>query len=1413
MKKIIILLFCVCPIFVFSQSLSIKEVKYPLNTICEGTNEWVEVVVEDTTNYSVLWSPSELFENETLQKTKLSNINFDKIYNAKVEVFNDKDTIEQTFKLVFAKKTVNIYNLVSNTLLYNEPLTLNYVKGASLISKCDINYGDGIKEELNFTKERENIYHYYNLNKDTNFVVSYNLMGSSGCVSDLITNKITLKSKPTDCNNNWKVTSTQIIPLSLNANLKGNRTIMSLFANKDYIYATTENTIIRIPNGQLVPDLLTPSNNKYYTGLNTNVYKIDQDTKTVNDIATKKIDMPTTSMLSKFVACNNLIAIISSNPQKLFIYDNTTTNDISESFGSDVVFNDIYFKNADTLLVATNNGLFYYNVASKIKKVIDLEINSKKYGKYNLSDYSIKNVTFRDSLIYISGTTDKSNLPSACIWKYNVNKNVTTEIFNKKYENIFKNIFKLYVDKYNNLWIGSYYLLKYDVNKDWTFFGDEVFEFKFIAEDNLDRLWVSTVKGLYYVDDITTIYPQPKLDIIFPISACENDIILVKNNVILKAGYIKKAYYDFGDGTKQDTLKFAEDSIEFKKYIEYHTFATCGIKCIKLYIESNHGCKDSIFICPIIKPKPKVDLSTNYCEFEDILLIDKSFLYKKSDSIWIKNTGIKIFCGEDSIFYKKFTRQNPAIDSFNIERKTNPRIVNCENDLKIVAYVTAKNGCCNSDTFALKKYPAPQISFYETRCKSFPTTYTFDIDTNKTKNFDATKIIDFTINIENPDIVKKHNDTIISIFETFKNKNFNKKMYPLAYNPSDYYDYFFITKFKGGCIDTSDRKKIEFIDILKTSNLILVTDISQSFKAKQKRILKNTMYGWANSLKPEDKVSLLYGTKKKQIFKPNVEPTSLSREINKMHRCKGAGATWDDIEVSILNLYTRIYTKEINILDDYNNRILIATDGGIIPKNLYVVKNFEKIEVNIEYYKLVATYKKTSVKGEEDSIIVYKKKLVKLTDNLIGDSAIIVIDKNKDKDLTKTYLEANDIRTIICNNKIYSSDSVQSLNVKIYLKDPSDTTNVLKKYDSDIKYYFKYFAYKGWHVSALIYKEGNSVKLDTAYTNAGNGGFYNIGKKNLKLFTQEFGKDSIFIYKFNFPGVNFPGVYFLGVYIPINTVFNIKNIQPQECIVKNINILRVQKSIYTKTIFSDSKKYHIAGVYINSNLFVNKFILPNYDDTIFIKADKDKEEYYNILKIKDLTETNHFLTFTLTPFYHFNIALFGTRTRFYADFGLNLATLYIIKTKSTGTYTTKGAYDKYGSFEHLFHDIDRYGFVTNRILVKKNPVTFKISNNIDFSHINNIPFFLSLGIMIPVSPATITCKYVRVGAFYSNSYGFKTKDLKIDTYHLLETVDGNYNSILSSQNIKSISSFGFFIDITFGEVKGKVNKKHKKHKK
>jgi len=160
---------------------------------------------------------------------------------------------------------------------------------------------------------------------------------------------------------------------------------------------------------------------------------------------------------------------------------------------------------------------------------------------------------------------------------------------------------------------------------DWTFgdattktYTSKVSSFKKAYTNNgvyLISLKVYNANACYdTVSQYITIYPKPKPgftfgNVCYPFTATFND-----TSTITSGSIVYKRIY-FGDG--KDSI-FTSSSVG-------HTFTTAGTYTVKLYLESNMGCKDSVSKSIVIYPKPTVNFTvTNSCLNDSVPFTESS---------------------------------------------------------------------------------------------------------------------------------------------------------------------------------------------------------------------------------------------------------------------------------------------------------------------------------------------------------------------------------------------------------------------------------------------------------------------------------------------------------------------------------------------------------------------------------------------------------------------------------------------------------------------------------------------------------------------------------------------------------------------------------------------------------------------
>ncbi len=204
-------------------------------------------------------------------------------------------------------------------------------------------------------------------------------------------------------------------------------------------------------------------------------------------------------------------------------------------------------------------------------------------------------------------------------------------------------------------------------------------EKKYANYGNYDiKLLVFTEKGKDSLTKPVYYYPKPKADFSFTVN-CLDSSIKVKNLSNVYSDSISKFRWDFGDGsTSTSTLKDLK-----------HNYKSSGTYKVKLFVETDSGCKDSFTETIFIYPKPHLDFSfdgscqNRLVSFHNLTTVAGGTIH----NLWNFGDG-------DTSTATHPTHVYDSAGIFTVTLKT-----------------TNNKGCTDSFQSIVKIYPTPQTTF------------------------------------------------------------------------------------------------------------------------------------------------------------------------------------------------------------------------------------------------------------------------------------------------------------------------------------------------------------------------------------------------------------------------------------------------------------------------------------------------------------------------------------------------------------------------------------------------------------------------------------------------------------------------------------------------------------------------------
>jgi PKD repeat protein len=131
-------------------------------------------------------------------------------------------------------------------------------------------------------------------------------------------------------------------------------------------------------------------------------------------------------------------------------------------------------------------------------------------------------------------------------------------------------------------------------------------------------------------------------------NACAKARIFHQDSSFIGRGFVNKYFWNFGDSNSIQNTSISKDP--------FHTYDTLGNYSVKLIIESDQGCKDSISKTITVHPTPNVNfVVNNFCI---------------SDSVGLQDATV--FAGADTLNY--FWTIRKIGSSFTVDRRQNPKI-------------------------------------------------------------------------------------------------------------------------------------------------------------------------------------------------------------------------------------------------------------------------------------------------------------------------------------------------------------------------------------------------------------------------------------------------------------------------------------------------------------------------------------------------------------------------------------------------------------------------------------------------------------------------------------------------------------------------------------------------------------------
>jgi PKD repeat protein len=151
------------------------------------------------------------------------------------------------------------------------------------------------------------------------------------------------------------------------------------------------------------------------------------------------------------------------------------------------------------------------------------------------------------------------------------------------------------------------------------------------------------------ISKVIRIEPLPNANFNFQNNnACAKARIFHQDSSFIGRGFVNKYFWNFGDSNSIQNTSISKDP--------FHTYDTLGNYSVKLIIESDQGCKDSISKTITVHPTPNVNfVVNNFCI---------------SDSVGLQDATV--FAGADTLNY--FWTIRKIGSSFTVDRRQNPKI-------------------------------------------------------------------------------------------------------------------------------------------------------------------------------------------------------------------------------------------------------------------------------------------------------------------------------------------------------------------------------------------------------------------------------------------------------------------------------------------------------------------------------------------------------------------------------------------------------------------------------------------------------------------------------------------------------------------------------------------------------------------
>lgn len=212
-------------------------------------------------------------------------------------------------------------------------------------------------------------------------------------------------------------------------------------------------------------------------------------------------------------------------------------------------------------------------------------------------------------------------------------------------------------------------------------------------------------------------------------------------------------------------------------------------------------------------------------------------------------------------------------------------------------------------------------------------------------------------------------------------------------------------------------------------------------------------------------------------------------------------------------------------------------------------------------------------------------------------------------------------------------------------------------------------------------------------------------------------------------------------------------------------------------------KWGVGIIGLERNIYNTKLSYSNYSDNFF-HTDIDNEDYYKYIYGNNITEEIKLINYTTPVSGNLKLSLIPRLVEMEFKVGAKIHLRNVLKIKYKGTYTYHGAYERYGGVALPLHDIERYGFYTNKELENEVP-SLKIKPKQPFQ------LFVSIGIAAFVIPS------IKIGAslVWVDKMTYK-QETKMDDYYLTKNIE-DHHSVFETRNITGKSDFYLKIKLSY----------------